>query len=115
MRSATKETFTLNDSQNALVESLAKVSDQYGKTSLWVEHLLSQFEKGTVSLADFRQELANMLTGMKQLPDMFGDTSVQMNIMLTLLDKFKNTASNGWPVTTTTAPYSNPSNPVTGR
>jgi hypothetical protein len=115
MRSATKETFTLNDSENALVESLAKVADQYGKTSLWVEHLLSQFEKGTVSLADFRKQLADMLLGMKAMPGAFGDTSVQMNRMLTLLDKFKNTASNGWPVGTTTAPYSNPSNTLTGK
>jgi hypothetical protein len=115
MRKATPTTVLLDDSQKALIESLAKVSDQYEQTSLWVGHLIAQFEAGSVSIDDFRKQLATMLLGMGALPAAFGNTAVEMNTLLGMIDKFKNTASNGWPVTTTTAPYSNPSNPLTGK
>jgi hypothetical protein len=115
VRHATVATTALTGEQTALVDSLAKVSDQYGQTSLWVGHLISQFEAGSISIDDFRKQLAQMLIGMNTLPGAFGHTAVEMNALLSLIDKFKNTASSGWPVTTTTAPYSNPGNPLTGK
>jgi hypothetical protein len=115
VRHATTETVTFNAEQTKLIESLAKVSDEYGKTSLWVGHLIAEFEKGSISIDDFRKQLAAMLIGMGHMPGAFGSTSVEMQRLLTILADFKNTASGGWPVGTTTAPYSNPSNPLTGK
>lgn len=97
MRKATKETFTLNDSQKALIESLAVLSDAGGNSSLWVGHLVAQLEKGTISFEEFTQKINQLLPELAKMGGSMGNTASELNAINTLLAKFKQDSTTGWP------------------
>lgn len=97
MRKATPATFELTDAQKALVESLAKISDAGGASSLWVGHLISQLETGALTFEEFQKQVNATLRGLTVFGSVMGNTAEELNAINTLLSKFKNDATTGWP------------------
>ncbi len=97
MRKATPATVSLTDAQKALIESLAKVSDAGGASSLWVGHLIAQLEKGEISFGDFTSKVNQLLQELTKMGPVMGNTAGELNAINTLLDKFRNSAGGGWP------------------
>lgn len=105
MRKATPVTISLTDAQKALIESLAKLSDAGGASSLWVGHLIAQLEKGQISFEDFQKQVNETLRGLTVFGSVMGNTAAELNAINTLLSNFKNNAGSGWPTTGTSNPY----------
>lgn len=101
---ATAPTVTLTQAQNDLIQALAKVSDAGGSSSLWIGHLISQLQDGTLSFDQFQSEINQTLQGLTKLGPVMGNTAAEANALNTILDAFKNSASGGWPGGPTSAP-----------
>jgi hypothetical protein len=105
---ATQPTVTLTQAQQDLIQSLAKVADAGGASDLWIGHLISQLQDGTLSFQQFQDEVNQTLQGLTKLGPVMGNTAFEANALNTILDKFKAGANGGWPGTPTNT------NPPTG-
>jgi hypothetical protein len=61
MRHATEATKSWDDSQKALIETMAKASDTTGSLNLWTSHLLAQLENGTITVDQYKKAIKDMI------------------------------------------------------
>jgi len=99
MRKATPEAHNLTEADNALIESLAKLSDSGGASSLWLGHLLAQFEAGTITLDEFQKKANDLLMGLQRINNsgFLGNLAGELNALNSLIADFKRGAGTGWP------------------
>ncbi len=96
MRKATPASVELTGAQKDLVEQLAKLSDAGGASSLWVGHLLAQFEKGEITLEVFKQKVNQVLQELAKVngSGVMGNLADELNAINTAIQKFYDKAKS---------------------
>ena len=92
VRTATKAVEETNPGFDAMIEELAKVSDEYGRMVPWIGALIAQLEKGTISVEDFLVQLDAMNRGFLQIQgmsgNMFGDIGSEVARLTKIVNDF---------------------------
>ena len=96
MRKATPASVELTNAQKDLVEQLARLSDAGGASSLWVGHLLAQFEKGEITLEVFKQKVNQVLQELAKVngSGVMGNLADELNAINTAIQKFYDKAKS---------------------
>ena len=92
VRTATKAVQEADPEFTAFVESLAGVSDEYERMIPYIGSLIADLEKGTITIPQFNEALAQMRAGFIQIQGMsghmFGDLETEFNKLQKIINDF---------------------------